>query len=243
MLDGHHRRHSISDVRPCEVGVFFLQDTEFPGIVVHHRSECGLKTGQMGAALCIVDVVAEAQHIFPKFIDILEGNLHGDALGFSLKIDRLMEDLTFFVQILDKAHDTFRLMEGDALRFVPSLILKYNGQLRIQIGSLVKTDLHLRGRESCLLENLRIRQEIHQRTCGFCPSELRKQALLQLNGGDSPLIVVVMDIPLPADLDIQICGQSVDHRGADTMKASACLIRGVIKLSACMQCGEYKPLG
>ena len=40
-----------------------------------------------------------------------------------------------------------------------------------------------------------------------------------------------------------LCGQSVDHRGADTMKASACLIRGVIQLSACMQCGEYKPLG
>ena len=43
----------------------------------------------MGAALRVVDIIAEAQHIFMKLVNILESHLHGNAFALSLEIDHV----------------------------------------------------------------------------------------------------------------------------------------------------------
>lgn len=67
-----------------------------------------------------------------------------------------------------------------------------------------------------------------------------QQALLQFDHRDPPLIPVMMDVSFQADLDIHISGQRVHHRGAHAVESAACLIGGIIELSACMECGKYK---
>ena len=73
-----------------------------------------------------------------------------------------MERLCILVKVTDKAYDPLRLMILDILRSVPSSILKMDGKLRIQIGSLMKTALYICCSESCFLKNLRIRKEFTQ---------------------------------------------------------------------------------
>ena len=72
-----------------------------------------------------------------------------------------MERLCILVKVTDKAYDPLRLMILDILRSVPSSILKMDGKLWIQLGSLMKTALYICCSESCFLKNLRIRKEIH----------------------------------------------------------------------------------
>ena len=61
MFNGNHSRHTVSDIRTGEIVVFFLEDTQLSRVGVHQRRKCRLKTGEVGSALSIVDVVAEAQ--------------------------------------------------------------------------------------------------------------------------------------------------------------------------------------
>ena len=65
-----------------------------------------------------------------------------------------MERLCILVKVTDKAYDPLRLMILDILRSVPSSILKMDGKLWIQIGSLMKTALYICCSESCFLKNL-----------------------------------------------------------------------------------------
>ena len=70
----------------------------------------------MGAALCVVYIVAEAEHIFVKFVDILERCLHLDTVRFAFKIHRLVERLFLLIQIPDEAKYALRFMVNNMLR-------------------------------------------------------------------------------------------------------------------------------
>ena len=70
----------------------------------------------------------------------------------------------------------------------------------------MKTAFYLCGRKPCLLKNLRIRQKIHAGSRLFCSAKLRQESILQLDGGDSPFIVIVMHIAVAADFNVQIGG-------------------------------------
>ena len=66
-----------------------------------------------------------------KFIHILKSRLHFNAVRFSFKINRLMKDLLFFVQILYKSKDSIRLVVFDMFRCLWPFIVKNNGEFRI----------------------------------------------------------------------------------------------------------------
>ena len=53
----------------------------------------------------------------------------------------------------------------------------------------------------------------------------------------------MIDIPVPADLDIEVSGKGIDDRGTDAMQAAGGLIYRVIELAAGMQGGKNDPLG
>ena len=78
---------------PVKFASFSFRTPNLPGIAVHDRGKLGFEPGQMGTALGIVNIVAETQDIFLELVDILKGDLHGDAFGFPLEIDRLMNRL------------------------------------------------------------------------------------------------------------------------------------------------------
>ena len=161
MLDGDYRGHSVSDIRTCKIGIFILQYTDLTCVGVHYCCKGSLKSGQMSSSLCIVDIVTESEDVLTELIGKLKSNLHLDPVCLSFKINRIMKGLRVLIEVTDKSYDPLRLMVLDILRSVPSSILKMDGKLRIQIGSLMETALYIRCSESCFLKNLRIRKEIH----------------------------------------------------------------------------------
>ena len=126
-------------------------------------------------------------------------------------------------------------MVCDLLLWIFPLVRKINRQLRIQIGRLVKAALDFLLPESRLLKNLAIRKEIDLRSRFFRLSNDRKKPLVQFHHRYAPLIAVVVDRSVPADLHIHILGKGIDNGGAHPMKPAACLVNGVVKLPARMK--------
>ena len=131
MLNGNYGSHSVSNICSCEIGILVFQHANLAGIGIHNRGKGGLKAGEMCAAFRIINVVAEAQHIFPEFIGKLKSSLHLDSFGLALQINRLMKCFCIVVQILDISHNPIRLMVRNVLRLFPAQILKTDGQLGI----------------------------------------------------------------------------------------------------------------
>ena len=131
VLDGHHRSHAVPHIGSRKVGVLFLQNTGLPGVGIDHVGKHGLEAGEMGSALGIVDIVAEAQDIFVKFVNVLEGNLHRDSLALSLEVDDLMDGFLGFVYVLYESGDAVRLMEGYCLRIFSAPVLEKNCQVGV----------------------------------------------------------------------------------------------------------------
>ena len=143
MLDGNNRCHSITDICTCEVRILVFQNADFSRIGIHDCSKSSLKSSQMSTALCIVNVITEAQHILTKFIGKLECHFYLNTVCFAFQINRIMQNFRTVVQILDKSDDAVRFMIGNIFNFCSSFIFKMNGQFRIQICSLMKSALYL----------------------------------------------------------------------------------------------------
>ena len=242
MLNGYYGGHSIPDICACKISVLLLQDPQFPGIAVHHCSESCLEPCKMSSSLCVIYIIAESQNIFPEFIYILKGSLHGDPITFSLKVYRFVNDLALLIQIPDKSYDPFRFMVKDLFRLFSPHILKHNGQLRIQISSLMKPALYLRSCKSGLFKNFRIRQKIYQGPCIFSSAQFGKKAIFQLDHRDSSLIPVMMNVTIPADLDVQIGGQCIYHRRTYAVKTAAGFVNRSVEFSSRMEGGKYQSL-
>ena len=242
MLDGDNRRHTVSDVRSCKIRILFLQYAKLPGILVDGCCKGRLKSGQMGAALSVVDVVAETKDIFMELVDILKGSLNLNALGLSFKIHRIMHRLFLCVQVFNKPEDPIRLMVYDPLCLAPPQVLKDNGKLRIQVRSFMHPALHFIRPELSLFKDRVIRQEINLRSGLFRLPDDREQPVLKLYHRYPTLVPVMMDGSAPAHLHIHIDRQCVYHRGADPVKPAAGLIRGIIKFAPCMKGRIHNPL-
>ena len=143
MLDGNNCSHSVTDICTCKVRVFIFKNTDFSGISIHNCSKCSLESCQMSAALCIVNVITEAQYIFTELISKLKCHFYLNAVCFTFQINRLMQNFCTMIQILNKSDNPIRLMIRNILNFCPSLILEMNSQFRIQICSLMKPALYL----------------------------------------------------------------------------------------------------
>ena len=243
MLDGYHRCHTISNIRSGKVHIFFFQDTNFSGIGIHDTGKCRLETGQMGTALCIVNIVTKAQHILMELIHILDGTFHGNAITFSLEIHRfLIYQFFVLIQILHKSQNAIRFMEFFMIRFCLSSVFKDDGQRRIQISCLMKATFDLICGKIRLFKNLRIRKEINAGSGLFRLPQCRKQSIHQLNGRNSPFKPVMMHISFPANLHIQVSRQCIHHRRTYPMQTAAGLVITVIKFSSRMECGKYQTL-
>ena len=242
MLDGNDCRHAVSHIRSGEIQILFLQDAQLSRVGVDDIGEHGLKAGQMGASLRVIDIVAEAQHIFMKFIHVLKSDFHGNAFALAGKINDVAHRLSGLVQIPDKAHDSLRLVIFDHLRLILSLIRENNGERRVQIGRLMQTALNLILLEAGFFENLTIRQKIDAGSRIFCLSHHGKQAVHKLHGGNAPLIPVLIDFAVMPHPHGKPCGKGVYHGGAHAVQAAAGLIGGMVKFSSRMQGGKYQTL-
>ncbi len=242
MLDRHHRRHTVAHVRPREIGVLLLQDPQIPRICIDDVREHGLKARQMRAALGIVYIVAEPQHILMELIDVLKSHLNGNPLALPAEIDDVMHRLLGLVHILHKARDAVRLMERHRLRRFPPPVLEYDRQIRIQISRLMQTALHILLLEPGLLENRIVRQEIDGSPGLLRLPQHRKQPVLKLHHRISPLIPVLIDKAAGLDRHGQPGGKRVHHRRPHPVQPPAGLIRRIVELSPRMKRGKDQPL-
>ena len=106
----------------------------------------------------------------------------------------------------------------------------------------MKPTLYLCCGKISLFKYLPVRQEIHAGASLLCPAHLRQGTiLLQRKSGNASFVIIVINPAIPADLDIQIYRQRIDHRRTHPVKPPAGLISRTVKLSSCMKGGEHQP--
>ena len=159
----------------------------------------------MCSALGVKNIITEAEDILMKLVRVLERRLDRDPFRLSLEIHNIVQHFVILIEIAHKAFDSLRFMVNDMLRLLAPAVLIDDRQFRIQICRLMHTALDLILLKARLLENLRVRQEVHLRSRLFRLAKLREQPVLKRYDRNTPLIAVMMDIPLPADLHIHIC--------------------------------------
>ena len=241
MFDGNHRCQAIAHVRSGKVGIFFLQNSQFSGIIVDDRGKYGFESRQMGAALRIVNIIAEPQHIFMEFIDVLKGSLHCNPFIFPFKIHHVMDSFRFSVQVFHKTADSLFLMKFQMFCDLSPPVLINNGQPGIQVSRLMQAAFHIFFLETSFFKNFRIRQEINSGSRLFGFSGHRQHPLIQLQNRISPLISVMIYFSSQIYFQVQICGQCIHHGGTHAVKTAAGLIGVIVKFSSCMEGGKYQP--
>ena len=242
MFDRNNCRHSVTDISTGKVRVFVFEDTNFSCIRIHNGRKRCLESGQMSTTLCIVDIVAESQYVFAKFIGILKCYFYLNAICLAFQINRLMKRFCTVVHVPDITDDAFRFMVFFFYRFCSSEIFKNDRQFRIQIRSLMKTALDIRRRKTCLFKNLRIRKKIDTGSGFFRPAKFWKESVFQLQRRNTLFIMVVMDISVTAHFDIQISRKCIYHRRTYSMKSTTRLISRIVKFTACMKRRKYQSL-
>ena len=85
----------------------------------------------MSTALCIVNVITEAQYILTEFIGKLECHLYLNAVCLPFQVNRIMQDFRAVVQIFDKSNNPIWLMIGNIFNLRTSFVLKMDRQFRI----------------------------------------------------------------------------------------------------------------
>lgn len=126
----------------------------------------------MCAAFGVIYIIAETQNVFVKFIDILEGGLHGDTFGFAFKINGVVNTFLFFVQIADKTNNTFFFVKFNMLSGIFPSVFKYDGQLWIQVSGFMKSAFDFISLEAGFFKNLIIGQKLNAGS-GFSCGALR----------------------------------------------------------------------
>ena len=195
VFDGNNSCHTVSYIRPGKINILILQNIQFTGVCIDYIGKLCFKACQMGSALGIIYIIAKAQNIFMKLVYVLQGNLYRDSITFTGKINDIMNGFLGFIQILDKSHNPVRLMENDGFRFLLPLILKMNGQGRIQISCFMQSALNLIFLKTCFIKNSIIRQKIYGSTGFFCLSDHRKKTINQFQDRNSLFIAVLIDKP------------------------------------------------
>ena len=245
MLDGDDRCHAVADIGTGKIAVLLLQAAQLAGVAVQDLGKCGLETCQVGAALRIIDIVAEAQDIFVILVDILEGAFHCDPFRFSLEGDNVRDRFLGFIHLADETDDAVGFMEGLCLRGLRPPVLIDDGQGRVQIGRLVQAALDILLPETGLFKDLGIGQEIDPGPGLFSPdlSHDRQQAVLQFCDRDAPFIGILIDQSALGYLNGQAFGQGIDDRRAHAVQAAAGLVGIVVKFAAGMERSENDTLG
>ena len=72
MLDGNDSCHAVPDIGTGIVDILVLQNTKLSGVSVDDLRKGRLESGQMRAALRVVNVVAEAHDFLTEIPDILK---------------------------------------------------------------------------------------------------------------------------------------------------------------------------
>ena len=118
----------------------------------------------MCTTLLGINVITKTGNAFCKFINILECHFHLNAFLLFFEVNNVCNCFFSFIHIRNISSDTIFFMECNCLLFTHTLILKNNGEFRIQIGSLMKSALNRICFEIYLFKNFRIRKKANRGT-------------------------------------------------------------------------------
>ena len=85
----------------------------------------------MGAALRIMDIVAEAHDVFMEFIGILEGAFYGNPLCLAFKIDHVADCILGTAHSLYEAYNAFGFVKDLRICYFASAVFKFDSKLGI----------------------------------------------------------------------------------------------------------------
>ena len=193
-LDGDDCGHTITGIRTGEVRILLLQDPELACVAVDELRELRLEAHDMRAPLLGEDVITEAEDVLLEIITELDTALEGRSLALPAEVDLRGHRLAVLIELLYEGDDALRLMVFDRLWQLSTLIRIVDRQLRVKIRGLMQAGLQPLLLETCLLEDLRIRDEADLRTGLLRLSDHRKKPVHELRRRLTALVGVLIDL-------------------------------------------------
>ena len=243
MFHGYDGSHSVSYVRSGEVRILILKDSKFPCILVYNLCKHSLKACDMGSTLGVIDIVTETEDVLMELVYILKRRLNLYILAFAGKINDIRNGLVVFIKVFNKSPDSVRFVECNGfrcLKAIRSLIRIDYGKIRVKICRFMHSGLNILFPETEFFEYFGIRLKVYLCSGLLCFSHSgKKSVLFKFLYRLSLLKTVVMDKAFPAYFNIKVFGKGVNRGRTNTMKTAACLIDGIVKLSAGMKCRKH----
>ena len=139
MFYRNNRRHSVSYIASRKINVFFFEYSKLSCVLINNRRKLGLKTCKVGSALCGIDIIAKAEYLFLKFVNILECTFNFYSVPAALIICYIMYCLFVLVKSFYISGYTLFFMESYLFFFTFSCIFKHNSKTGIKICRFMET--------------------------------------------------------------------------------------------------------
>ena len=210
-----------------------LVDAFLLAVGVDRARQRGAESGEVRTTLDRADVVHIGVDVFGEFGRILHGHFKFDALVMAGDVDDiLVGGLAGAVEVFDERDDTAIVVER--LAFAASLVLEDDLHTAIEECQFLqssKEDVVLKRRGG---KYLRIRFE----------GGLRAAAIAAADAADvghrhAAFVLLLIDVPQPADLHLAPLRQAVDDGYAHAMQTARRLVGALLELAAELQHGHH----
>ncbi len=200
-------------------------------IGVDRAGERGLEPHHVGTALDGVDRVRERVNRLVVRVVPLKRDLELDAFAAARQEDRLgVEHLPGLVQVLNELDDSAFVVKERLADLLGPLVGERDLDALIQESQFAKTLRQGVVGKHQVFEHLRVRLEGDLGAAALGGSDLA-----ELADRFPALEVLAVGRALAPDLDLEPLGKGVDHRNADSVKASGDLVGVVFELAAGME--------
>ena len=200
-------------------------------VVVDGAGQRGLEPGKVRTAFLRANVVREGIHVFLVARVVLDGELHGNAVGHAFPVDDGVDAHFAGVQILHELVDTALGMEQ--MDFAGALVAALDLEALVQIRQLLKTLLEGVVGEFRGLENGFVGLEADGRAVAVGLTNV-----LELLLRHAPAVHLLPAFPVPADGHLKALGKRVDAGDAHAVQAARHLVGGVVELAARVELGH-----
>ena len=185
----------------------------------------------MRTAFLRANVVREGIHVFLVARVVLDGELHGNAVGHAFPVDDGVDAHFAGVQILHELVDAALGMEQ--MDFAGALVAALDLEALVQIRQLLKTLLEGVVGEFRGLENGFVGLEADGRAVAVGLADV-----LELLLRHAPAVHLLPALPVPADGHLKALGKRVDAGDAHAVQAARHLVGGVVELAARVELGH-----
>ena len=244
VLDGDDGGEAFADVVAGDLGVFVFEEFVGLGELVNCAGEGAAETGEVGAAVGVVDGVGVAENLVVEGVVVLEHDLDVDLVGLIVDGDLELtedadgagvEDLFALVELADELDDAVLVEKDLGFGDGGALVDETDFEAGVEKGELAEALGDALGdKDGGLAEDLGVGLKGDEGAGAAGGADDG-----EFFGGFTTLEFHVMDGVAAGDLDLEPFGNGVDAFGADAVGAAGELVAALAVFAAGVQGGEH----